>query len=74
MNVSATIRGNIMIRRKNQIPSIALAIVNQSPSVYIQQDISLIRGLVEKRRRLPSVVQTPQEMITKENAGLFAGW
>jgi hypothetical protein len=34
----------------------ALGIVNQSPSVYKQQDIWLIRALLEDRRMLPSAV------------------
>ncbi len=51
-----------------------LGIVNQDPSLCAQQDIWFMEALLEENRRLPRAAQAPQEMITKENAGLFAGW
>ena len=51
-----------------------LGIVNQDPSLCAEQDIWLMTALLEEHRRLPRAAQTPQEMITRENADQFGGW
>ena len=63
-------RGSI----ENLKPGRYRGIVNQDPSLCAQQDIWLIKALLEEHRRLPRVAQAPQKMITRENAGQFPRW
>jgi ABC-type sugar transport system substrate-binding protein len=50
-----------------------LGLVDQGPSLRAKQDISIMRALLADKVRIPAFAAVAQEVITKENIGMFAG-